>query len=83
MKLFWQEQQKYIRTSKSSQIRYHPAVIKFCLAIAAKSPSAYREMRYNESVHNLGQAYLFFPVKELYGIIKMLYALKEVLMHHL
>ena len=40
MKLFWEEQQKYIRKSNNN-IRYHPSVIKFCLAIAAKSPSAY------------------------------------------
>ena len=45
MKLFWEEQQKYIRTTHSSQIRYHPAVIKYCLSIAAKSPAAYNQLR--------------------------------------
>ena len=46
MKLFWEEQQKYIRKSNNN-IRYHPSVIKFCLAIAAKSPSAYNQLRLN------------------------------------
>ena len=36
MKLFWEEQQKYLRTTIKSQIRYHPAIIKYCLSIAAK-----------------------------------------------
>ena len=30
MKLFWEEQQKYVMSSPSS-IRHHPMVIKFCL----------------------------------------------------
>ena len=37
MKLFWQEQQKYISTSNSKNTRYHPMVIKYCLSLAAKS----------------------------------------------
>ena len=37
MKLFWQEQQKYINSSSSTVIRYHPMVIKFYLNLAAKS----------------------------------------------
>ena len=37
MKLFWQEQQKYITLSSPSCIRYHPMIIKFCLNLAAKS----------------------------------------------
>jgi len=46
MKMFWDEQQKYITTSKTG-VRYHPMVIRFCLALAAKSPSAYDDLRYN------------------------------------
>ena len=30
MKLFWQEQQKYITLSIPSCIKYHPMIIKFC-----------------------------------------------------
>ena len=45
MKLFWQEQQKYLRTEHKGQLRYHPAVIKYCLSIAAKSSSAYEQLR--------------------------------------
>ncbi len=47
MKFFWEEQQKYL-LQPSSQVRYHPMIIKFCLALAAKSSSAYREVRLNE-----------------------------------
>ena len=38
MKLFWDEQQKYLRTSKTGR-RYHPMIIKYCLNLAAKLPS--------------------------------------------
>lgn len=48
MKLFWGEQMKYLKTRSKTQVRYHPMIIKFCLAIAAKSPSAYRDLRYDE-----------------------------------
>ena len=37
MKLFWEEQHKYLKSSSSSSIRYHPMIIKFCLNLAAKS----------------------------------------------
>ena len=47
MKLFWEEQQKYIASSSQSSVRYHPMIIKFCLSLAAKSPSAYSEPRYD------------------------------------
>ena len=58
MKLFWEEQQKYIRASKSSSIRYHPAIIKFCLSIAAKSPAAYNQLRFDEKA---GSGVLVLP----------------------
>ena len=45
MKLFWEKQQKYLVTSKTSR-RYHLMIIKFSLALAAKSSSAYSELRY-------------------------------------
>lgn len=45
MRLFWSEQKRYIRTRNKKQIRYHPATIKFCLSIIAKSSSAYEQMR--------------------------------------
>ena len=47
MKLFWEEQQKYLCTKDKSQLRYHPAIIKFCLSIAAKSSAAYDQLRLN------------------------------------
>ena len=45
MKLFWEEQLKYISSSSPTSIRYHPMIIKFCLNLAAKSSSAYRDLR--------------------------------------
>eukprot|EP00794_Sanderia_malayensis_P001236 gene1236-1360_t len=39
MKLFWQEQQKYLRSTQKG-IRYHPLIIRYCLSLAAKSPAA-------------------------------------------
>lgn len=47
MKLFWEEQQKYLQTSSKS-VRYHPMIIRYCLSLAAKSSSAYEDLRYNE-----------------------------------
>ena len=35
MKLFWEEQQKYVQASCSSSVKYHPMVIRFCLNLAA------------------------------------------------
>ena len=58
MKLFWDEQQKYNKESKSSSIRYHPMVIKFCLSLATKSPSTYADLRYNKKT---GSGVLVLP----------------------
>ena len=46
VKLFWEEQQKYLSSSSSSSIRYHPMIIKYCLSLAAKSSSACSDLRY-------------------------------------
>ena len=44
MNLFWQEQKKmFSRTSKGA--RFHPAIIRYCLSLHLKSPSAYEELR--------------------------------------
>ena len=43
MKLFWQEQQKYVPTSRNG-VRYHPMLIRFCLNLISKSTE---ELRYN------------------------------------
>lgn len=57
MKLFWEEQQKYLRTKHKSQLRYHPTVIKFCLSVAAKSSSAYDQLRLDKD----GSGVLILP----------------------
>ena len=33
MKLFWEDQQRYLKCSTSSTIRYHPIIIKYCLSL--------------------------------------------------
>ena len=43
-KLFWQEQKKFAQ-GNSLAIRYHPMIIRFCISLASKSPSAYDELR--------------------------------------
>ena len=52
MKLFWDEQQKYIQASCSSSVKYHPMVIKYCLNVAAKSSSAYSDLHYDSKTGN-------------------------------
>ena len=47
MKLFWEEQQKYLSSPKNS-VRYHPMIIRYCLGLAAKSPAAYDEIRFDD-----------------------------------
>ena len=44
MNLFW-EQQKELFSSSRTGVRYHPMIIRFCLSLAAKSPSCYEELR--------------------------------------
>ena len=44
MKLFWKEQKKYLSINPKAR-KYHPIIIRFCLSLAAKSPSAYGEPR--------------------------------------
>ena len=58
MKLFWEEQQKYNSATSSSSIRYHPMIIKYCLSIAAKSSSAYSDLRYDSKT---GSGILVLP----------------------
>ena len=58
MKLFWKEQQRYLKCSTSSTIRYHPIIIKYCLNLAAKSQSAYNDLRYDSKT---GSGVLILP----------------------
>ena len=44
MTLFWQQQKKLFSRSRNG-VRYHPMLIRFCLSLAAKSPSCYEELR--------------------------------------
>ena len=57
MKFFWEQQQHYIKTS-STGVRYHPAIIRYCLSLHAKSSSAYEDIRYNEKT---GTGFLILP----------------------
>ena len=57
MKMFWEEQQKYLSQPKQS-VRYHPMVIRYCLGLASKSPSVYNAIRYDEKS---GTGFLILP----------------------
>ena len=46
MKLFWEEQQKYLTSSSKTGVCYHLMII-HCLGIASKSPAVYDEIRYD------------------------------------
>ncbi len=43
MNLFWQQQKKLLASPTFGR-RYHPQLIRFCLSLHSKSPSAYREL---------------------------------------
>ena len=43
MDLFWQQQKKLLASPNFGR-RYHPHLIRFCLSLHSKSPSAYREL---------------------------------------
>ena len=45
MQLFWEQQKKALGVEDTSRMKYHPMIIRFCLSIASKSPSAYEELR--------------------------------------
>ena len=49
MKSFWKVLQKYFSSSSPASIRYHPITITFCLNLAAKSSSAYKDLRYDNT----------------------------------
>ena len=42
--LFWEEQ-KMLANSNQNALKYHPMIIRFCISTAAKSESAYDELR--------------------------------------
>ena len=44
MNLFWQQQKRLFKSSTTG-VRYHPMIKRFCLSLAAKSPSCYEELR--------------------------------------
>ena len=44
MKLFWKEQKKYLSINQKDR-KYHLMIIRFCLSLVAKSPSAYDKRR--------------------------------------
>ncbi|XP_065654860.1 uncharacterized protein LOC136081473 [Hydra vulgaris] len=57
MKLFWEEQQKYLRLSPTN-VRYHPIIIRYCLSLASKSAAMYDDIRYNDKS---GTGFLVLP----------------------
>ena len=44
MSLFWEQQKKLLSSSKTG-VRYQPIIVRYCLSLAAKSPSGDEELR--------------------------------------
>ena len=44
MKFSWEEQQKYLNISSKTSIRYHLVIIRYCLALQAKSATVHNEI---------------------------------------
>ena len=57
MQFFRDQQQKYLQSS-STGVRYHPSIIRYCLALHSKSSSAYDQIRYDEKT---GTGFLILP----------------------
>ena len=58
MKFFLDQQQHYTKAS-STGVHYHPATIRYCLSMHAKSSSAYEDIRYTEK--KTGTGFLVLP----------------------
>ena len=44
MKFSWEEKQKYLNISCKTSIRYHLVIIRYCLALQAKSATVHNEI---------------------------------------
>ena len=55
---FLEEPQKYLNVSCKTSICYHPMVIRYCLALQAKSGAPYNEIRYDEKT---GTGFVVLP----------------------
>ena len=44
-RLLWEEQRKYLGLKDARQMRWHPTIIKWCIALHEKSPAAYKALR--------------------------------------
>ena len=55
---FLEEPQKYLNVSCKTSICYHPMVIRYCLALQAKSGAPYSEIRYDEKT---GTGFVVLP----------------------
>ena len=43
--LLWEQQQKQASYSDSKSMKWHPVMIRWCISIYLKSPSAYEQLR--------------------------------------
>ena len=57
MRLFWEEQQKYLQSSPNN-VKYHPMIIRYCFSFASKSAATYDDIRYNEKT---GTGFVILP----------------------
>ena len=47
MRLFWDEQQKYLQSSPNNA-KYHPTITLYSFSLGSKSAAAYNDISYNE-----------------------------------
>ena len=57
MKLFWEEQQKYLQSSPNN-VKYHPMIIRYGLSLASKSAAVYDDIHYDEKT---GTGFVILP----------------------
>ena len=68
MKLFWEEQQKYLKNS-SKRMRYYPMIIRYCLSLASKLAAVCDDIWYNA---NKGTGFVILLSSGGYMIIKII-----------
>ena len=57
-RIFWEQQLKAHKTKESRQLRWHPAVIRWCLHIRFKFPGAYEFLRNSGVLYRRSEHFL-------------------------
>ena len=71
-RIFWEQQQEAVKQTDKRQLRWHPAVIKWCLHVKYRSSSAYHAIR------STGVLTVPKDTKKLYSLHKREVRLSEI-----